>query len=195
MIIHANACLGADGFSYATPEPGSVETAKAGKTVSAINSGIQRIYSLGQVVVEDDVEIGACATIDRATLGKTIIGRGTKIDNQVMVAHNTSIGEDCLIAGQTGIAGSCKIGDRVVMAGRVGISDHVRVGNDAILTAGAGVANNVPEKAVMIDFPAIPYAEFSARYKALGRLKRLFKDLVDLKQRVLKLEKMPENPL
>lgn len=188
VIIQANACLGADGFSYATPEPGSVETAQAGKTVAATNTGIKRINSIGQVVIEDDVEIGACTTIDRATVGQTIIARGTKIDNLVMVAHNNSIGEDCLIAGQTGIAGSCQIGDRVVMAGQVGIADHIRVGNDAVLAAGAGIANNVPKKAVMILSPAIPYPEFTARYKALGRLKRLFKDLAGLKERVLKLE-------
>jgi UDP-3-O-[3-hydroxymyristoyl] glucosamine N-acyltransferase len=188
VIIHDNACIGSDGFSYATAAAGSVEAARAGKKISAINQHILKIHSLGHVVIEDDVEIGACSTIDRATLGTTVIRRGTKIDNLVLIAHNNHIGADCLIAGQSGIAGSCRIGERVVMGGQVGIADHVQVGSDTVLAAGAGISHDVPEKVVMIDSPAIPYQVFTERYKALGRLKRVVRDLLDLKKRVLLLE-------
>jgi len=189
VTIHANACIGSAGFSFATPERGSVDAARAEKKVTASNRGIERIPSLGRVVIEDDVEIGAGSTIDRGTLGETRIGRGTKIDNQVMVAHNCTIGEDCLIAGQTGIAGSCRVGDRVVMGGQVGVADHLKIGDDAVLAAACGVGYDVPAKAVMIDTPAIPYKEFTLRYRAVARIHRLLKDLQELRQRVLRLER------
>ena len=189
VIIHGNACIGADGFSFATPEVGSVESAKTTKGVAATNKDIVRVHSLGTVVLEDEVEVGACTTIDRATIGKTIVRRGTKIDNLVMVAHNTDLGADCLIAGQTGISGGCNIGDRVVMGGQVGIADHLNIGDDVVLAAATGVARNVPEKSFMIDTPAVPYAEGISRYKAIGRLKRLIKDVLGLRSRVSRLEK------
>ncbi len=189
VIIQSNACIGGAGFSYATPERGSVESARAEKEVTAINRGILRIPSLGRVVVEDDVEIGAGATIDRATLGETRIGRGCKIDNLVMIGHNCALGADCLIAAQTGIAGSCRIGARVVMGGQVGIADHVSVGDDAVLAASAGVAYDVPARVVMIDSPAVPYREFTLRYRAVARVQRMLRDLQELRQRVLRLER------
>lgn len=189
VIIHGNACIGADGFSFTTPEVGSVESAQTTKGVAAINNNIVRIHSLGTVVLEDEVEVGACTTIDRATLGQTIVRKGTKIDNLVMVAHNTDLGTDCLIAAQTGISGGCNIGDRVVMGGQVGIADHLNIADDVVLAAATGVARNVPEKALMIDTPALPYAEFISRYKAIGRLKRLFKDVLTLSNRVSRIEK------
>jgi len=189
VIIHANAVIGADGFSYATPEPGSVESVRAGKRVNAVNRGIQRIPSLGTVVLEDAVEVGACTTIDRATLGETRVGRGSKLDNLVMVAHNNRLGEDCLIAAQTGISGSCVVGDRVVMGGQVGMADHIRVGDDAVLTAKAGIHQQVASRSLMILSPAIPYREFQERYKALGRLPRLLRQVLDLGRRLGALER------
>ncbi len=189
VIIQPNACIGADGFSFTQAQPGSVESARDSKQVQAVNAEPIRIDSVGSVVLEDDVEVGACTTIDRATVGNTVVGRGTKLDNLVMVAHNNRIGENCLIAGQTGIAGSCVIGDRVVMAGKVGIADHRRIGNDAVLTAGTMVAADVRERAVMIDIPSVPYGEFVQRYRSIGRLKQMLRDILKLKERVAHLEK------
>jgi len=194
VIVHPNAVIGADGFSYATPEPGSVESARAGKRVDAVNRAIQRIPSLGIVVLEDDVEVGAATTIDRATLGETRIQRGSKLDNLVMVAHNNRIGEDCLIAAQTGISGSCRVGDRVVMGGQVGVADHLRVGDDAVLAAQAGVHQRVAPRSLMIFSPAIPYREFQERYRALGRLPRLLRQVLELGRRLGVLERRLDNP-
>lgn len=125
--IFAGCVIGADGFGY-------IDT----------GNGLIKIPQIGKVVIEDDCEIGANTTIDRATIGETRIKRGTKIDNLVQIAHNCEIGEFTVIAAQTGIAGSCKIGKRVKMGGQVGIADHLTIGDGAILTAKAGVAKDVP---------------------------------------------------
>src|SRR5262249_3185698 len=133
-IVHFNASLGADGFSFVTPQPGSVEQAKAGSgsSVAAANYELVRIASLGGVVIGDDVEIGASSCIDQGTIQPTRIGNGTKIDNHVQIGHNVTIGENCLICGRVGIAGSVTIGDRVVLGGAVGIADHLRIGDDVV---------------------------------------------------------------
>ncbi len=188
-VIHSNACIGADGFSFATERESNVDRAHQDKAVSGGFWEPAKVPSLGTVVLEDDVEIGACSTIDRATLGATLIRRGTKIDNLVMVGHNSRIGESCLIAGQSGIAGSCRIGDRVAMGGQVGVADHMRIGDDVVIAASSGVSQHVPPKSLYIDTPAIPYTRWQERYRALGRLKRLFTDLQALKQRVARLER------
>lgn len=188
VIIQHGASIGADGFSYITPQPGSIETARATGRVTARNTEILRIPSLGTVRIEDDVEIGANSTIDRATLTATVVGRGTKIDNLVMVGHNTTIGENCLIAGQVGISGSCRIGDRVVLAGQVGIADHVTIGDDAILMAQAGVGRDVPAGAVLIGAPAMPKEEFFSALRAPRRLKRLAAEVAELARRIANLE-------
>ena len=112
------------------------------------------------MVIGDDVEIGAGTTIDRATLRETRIGRGTKIDNQVQIAHNVVIGENCLICGMTGIAGSAVIGDRVVIASGVGLAPHLTVGDGATITASAGVASHVPAGAVFSGTPATHHDKF-----------------------------------
>src|SRR3546814_16433150 len=117
--------------SNATPEPGSVETARATGRVEAHNTAIARIPSLGTVALGDDVEIGAGSTIDRGTIAATTVGRGTKIDNLVLIGHNVTIGENCLICGNVGLSGSTRIGDRVVLAGGVGSSDHASIGDDS----------------------------------------------------------------
>ena len=117
-----------------------METAKRTGKVEATNVALVRMHANGTVVIGDDVEIGAGSTVDRATLGATIIGRGTKIDNLVHIGHNCRIGENCLFAGQTGISGSVEIGDRVVLAGRVGIADHLTIGDDAIVLAGSAAS-------------------------------------------------------
>ncbi len=127
VIVHAGAVIGADGFGF-VPGP----------------HGPAKIPQVGTVIVEDDVEIGANSTIDRATLGETVVGRGTKIDNLVHIGHNVEVGQRCLMAAQVGIAGSCRIGDDVLLAGQVGISDHVNVGDGAMLAGGTAVMRDVP---------------------------------------------------
>ncbi|MGH7389227.1 MAG: UDP-3-O-(3-hydroxymyristoyl)glucosamine N-acyltransferase [Candidatus Rokuibacteriota bacterium] len=126
VIVHAGAVLGADGFGYAFD-----------------GERHRKIPQVGGVRIEDDVEIGANTTIDRATLGETVVRRGTKIDNLVMVAHNVDIGEDCIVAAQAGVAGSSRIGRGVIMLGQVGVGDHVTVGDGAILAAKTGVSQDV----------------------------------------------------
>jgi len=189
VIVHQNASIGADGFSFVTPEAASFERAKSGgDEVSTQNRGIRRINSIGTVVLGDDVEIGAGTAIDRANIGATTIGRGTKIDNLVQVAHNVRIGEDCLISGKVGISGSCRIGDRVVLAGGVGIADHIDIGDDAVVGAGSGVWRSVKPREVVAGFPAVPKTEALEREMNIGRLKRLFRDLADIKRRLARIE-------
>jgi UDP-3-O-[3-hydroxymyristoyl] glucosamine N-acyltransferase len=190
VIIHPNAVIGADGFSYATPEPGSVETARTGGavTVTGTNTAIAKIHSLGTVIIGDDVEIGANATIDRATIAATRIGRGTKIDNLAMVAHNATIGENCLIAGETGVAGSAVIGDRVVIAAQAGIADHATVGADAIIAAATAVGHNVAPREIVMGVPALPRGQFLEQMLNVARLKMLRATVADLKERVASIE-------
>ncbi|MBL8837211.1 MAG: UDP-3-O-(3-hydroxymyristoyl)glucosamine N-acyltransferase [Alphaproteobacteria bacterium] len=189
VILHPNAVIGADGFSFATPEPGSIDTARATGKVSAANVGIAKIHSLGTVILGDDVEIGANSTIDRATIAATRVGRGTKIDNLVMVAHNSTIGENCLIAGQVGISGSVSIGDRVVLAGQAGIADHVRVGNDSIVMAAAAVGRDVPARSMVCGLPAVPRDRFLEQVLNVARLRSLVATVSDLKTRVAAIER------
>lgn len=188
VILQSNACIGADGFSYVTPEPGSIETAKAQGPVKATKTDIVRINSFGTVILEDDVEIGACTTVDRATVAATRIGRNTKIDNLVMIGHNSEIGENCLICGQVGIAGSTKIGDRVVLAGRAAVGDHLTVGHDSIVAAASVVGQNVPPGAIMVGVPAMPRQKFFEQLLHLRRLPSMAAVMKALEERVKALE-------
>lgn len=190
VTLYPNACVGADGFSFATAEPSGIDSARATKAVQSETRAPRRIPSLGGVVIEDDVEVGAGATVDRGTVGETLIRRGTKIDNLVLVGHNSVIGEDCLIAGQSGISGSCLIGDRVALGGQVGIADHMRIGNDVVIAASSGVSQHIPDKSLYIDTPAIPYARWQERYWGIGRLKRLMQEVRRLGERLLLLERI-----
>jgi UDP-3-O-[3-hydroxymyristoyl] glucosamine N-acyltransferase len=155
VIIHPGARIGQDGFGFL---PGS--------------QGHQKIPQTRRVIIQDNVEIGANATIDRGSTRDTIIGEGTKIDNLVQIAHNVIIGRHCLIAGQTGLSGSVKVGDFVMMAGKVGIADHVTVGDGATLGAQSGVMADVPAGARWIGSPAQPVREFMKGVAALRRLVR-----------------------
>jgi len=188
-LIHFNAVIGADGFSFVTPEPGSVETAKATGVVGATNETLVRIASLGSVEIGDDVEIGANTTIDRGTVASTRIGNGTKIDNQVQIGHNVVIGENCLICGRVGIAGSVTIGDRVVLGGAVGVADHVKIGDDAVVMGMSGVAGNVPPKSLVGGTPAKPREKAVEEQLFLGRSKALVKKIDSLSGRLEALER------
>ena len=171
VILHSGAIIGADGFGYARDGARYV-----------------KIPQVGRVVLEDDVEIGANTAVDRATLGETRIGRGTKIDNLVQVGHNVTIGEDTVIVSQVGLSGSSRIGSRVTLAGQAGIVDHVTVGDGAVVGAQAGVPKDVPPGAVVLGAPAIPHLEFKRQLAALARLPELRKAFRALETRLTALE-------
>ncbi len=168
VIIHAGAVIGADGFGYRT-----------------VDGRHERIPHFGTVRIEDDVEIGACTTIDRAMVDETVIGRGTKLDNLVMIAHNCEIGRHNLFVSQVGLAGSVTTGDYVVCAGQVGIADHVHLGTGSVLGAKAGVHKDVPAGERQIGVPAIPEAE--CRRVVMAQLK-----LPEMRQQLKALERQVE---
>ncbi|NIN76403.1 MAG: UDP-3-O-(3-hydroxymyristoyl)glucosamine N-acyltransferase [Planctomycetales bacterium] len=169
-IIHAGAVLGAYGFGY--------ESGSGQHILSA---------QLGYVEIGPDVEIGAGTTIDRGTYGPTTVGAGTKIDDQVMIAHNCRIGRHNLICSQVGIAGSSTTGDYVVMAGQVGIRDHVHIGDGAVLGAMAGVMNDIPAGSTYVGVPATPMREQIVKQAALGRLPEMRRQLHAMQRTLLNL--------
>jgi len=171
VIIHSGTVIGADGFGYARDGARYV-----------------KIPQVGRVVIEDDVEIGANVAIDRATLGETRIGRGTKIDNLVQIAHNVQVGADTVIVAQVGISGSTRIGARVTLAGQVGIVDHVEIGDDVIVGSQAGVSKDIPPRSVVLGAPAIPHQEYKRQLAAFARLPELRKLVQALDARLAALE-------
>jgi UDP-3-O-[3-hydroxymyristoyl] glucosamine N-acyltransferase len=174
VTIHAACVIGADGFGY-----------------RFVNGGHERLPHYGTVRICDNVEIGAGTTIDRAKIGETVIGSGTRIDNQVMIAHNCQIGRHNLLVGQVGLAGSVTTGDFVVCAGQVGIADHVHLGDGAIIGAKAGVHRDMPGGQTYLGSPAGPVAETTRQLMALRRLpeirdtvKKMEKELEGLRLRL-----------
>ncbi|HSU67164.1 MAG TPA: UDP-3-O-(3-hydroxymyristoyl)glucosamine N-acyltransferase [Tepidisphaeraceae bacterium] len=168
VIIHANSSIGQDGYGFAT------------------NGGLHhKIPQVGNVIVEDDVEIGANATIDRAALGSTTIGKGSKLGDLVTIGHNTTVGPHCLVVAQVGIAGSVTIGHHVTLAGQVGVAGHIEIGDNATIGAQAGVTNTVPEQSVLLGSPAMPIRQ--AR-----RVAAIFVQLPELQERVKQLEQAVE---
>jgi UDP-3-O-[3-hydroxymyristoyl] glucosamine N-acyltransferase len=152
-IIHSGVVIGADGYGFAT---------EGGRH--------HKIPQIGIVRIGDDVEIGAGSTIDRAALGETIIGDGTKIDDQVMIAHNVKVGRHCLLVAQAGIAGSTELGDHVVVAGQSGFAGHLKIGNGVQVAAKSAVLDDVPDGAKVMGIPAIPFREFARREATLRRM-------------------------
>ena len=187
VIVQSNVSIGADGFAYVTPEPGSIESARKSGAVTSFNEQLVRINSIGSVVIEDDVEIGANTCIDRGTLGETRVCQSAKLDNLVQVGHNVTVGKNCLIVAQVGLGGSSKVCDRVVMGGQAGLPDHMKVGEDALVQAQAGITKDVPEKAIVIGSPAMPNREFLRRELNLKRLPRLVAEVKELKAQVAAL--------
>ncbi len=189
-ILHPNASIGNDGFSFVTPEAGSVEAARARGKVDAQNTHLLRINSIGTVILEDDVEIGANSCVDRATLGETRIKRGSKLDNQVQIAHNVVLGENCLLAAQVGIAGSTTIGNRVVMAGQAGVKDHATIGDDVIVMGKSGIASDVVEpKTIIAGVHGMPHREYLRYEMGLKRAAALPPKVKELTSRLEALEK------
>ena len=153
VIIHAGTIIGTDGFGYRWDGRKHL-----------------KIPQIGSVLIEDDVEIGSCTCIDRAKFGFTRIGRGTKIDNLVQIAHNCDIGQHCIIVGQVGIAGSTKLGNGVVLGGQVGVRDHLIIGDGAMIGASAGIHTSVPPKEVYMGTPAVPLRKYLREQALLRRL-------------------------
>jgi len=155
--LHAGVILGSDGFGFA-PDDSGVFT---------------KIPQIGNVVIEDNVDIGAATTIDRATLGSTIIRKGVKLDNQIQIAHNVEIGENTVIAAQTGIAGSTKIGENCMIGGQVGIVGHISIGNNVKIQAQCGVGRNIKDNEIIQGSPAMGYSDFSKSYVYFKKLPEL----------------------
>jgi UDP-3-O-[3-hydroxymyristoyl] glucosamine N-acyltransferase len=167
VIIHANSVIGGDGFGFRMVQ---------GRHI--------KVPQVGNVEIGDDVEIGACTTIDRATFGTTRIGAGTKIDNQVQIAHNCQIGKHNVFAALVGIAGSVTTGDYVVMGGQVGIADHARIGDRAMLGAKSGIHGEVPADAKMLGAPATPAADQLRIMSSLEKLPKMLKEIREIKKKL-----------
>ncbi|MEJ0090529.1 MAG: UDP-3-O-(3-hydroxymyristoyl)glucosamine N-acyltransferase [Limisphaerales bacterium] len=164
--IHAGTTIGSDGYGY------------------VLDGGFHRkVPQIGNVIIHDDVEIGANVTIDRGALGPTVIGKGTKIDNLVQIAHNVEIGEHCLIIAQVGIAGSSKLGNYVVLAGQVGVGGHLKLGNQVTIGAQAGVMTDVPDGAKWLGAPAQPDKQVKRQVIAIQRLPDLLRRVAEFERK------------
>ena len=150
-----------------------------------LDDGVHRkVPQIGNVIICDDVEIGANVTIDRGALGPTIIGKGAKIDNLVQIAHNVTLGEHCIIVSQAGIAGSTKLGNYVVLGGQVGLAGHLKIGNRVSVAAQSGVMNNIPDGEKWIWTPAQPDRQAKRQMIALQQLPELFRRVRDLEKKL-----------
>jgi len=183
FVGQPGAVIGADGFSFVTPEKSGVEEVREtlGQRSQARDQSWVRIHSLGTVEIGDDVEIGANSAIDRGTIRATRIGSGTKLDNLVHVGHNVEIGRDCLLCGQVGIAGSARIGDRVVMGGQCGVSDNIFVGDDVVAGGATKIFSNAPAGRVLLGSPALKMDTHVEAWKNIRRLPRLFAQVAELR--------------
>jgi UDP-3-O-[3-hydroxymyristoyl] glucosamine N-acyltransferase len=171
--VQNNAVVGSDGFGYAKDEEGRW----------------LKIPQAGRVRVEDDVEIGACSTVDRASVGETVVGRGSKIDNLVQIGHSCTVGEDTLLCAQVGLAGSSHVGSRVILAGQVGVAGHLKVGDDAVITAKSATSHDVPQGKVISGIPAFDNREWLRSTAAFRRLGEMQRTLRALESRLAALEK------
>ena len=169
--IHAGSVIGADGFGFA---PSS--------------EGYQKIAQIGNVVIEDNVEIGANATIDRATMGSTVIRKGVKLDNLVQIAHNVEIGSNTVMAAQCGIAGSTKVGENCMFAGQVGVAGHISIGDNVIIGAQSGVPNTVASNQTILGYPAQNSRDFARQTVMIKKLPELNQVIKQLQKDVEKLK-------
>jgi len=175
VIIHSGAVIGSDGFGFAPTGDGSYK----------------KISQIGNVVIEDEVEIGSNTTIDRATMGSTIIRRGVKLDNLIQIAHNVEIGENTVVAAQSGISGSTKIGENVIVGGQVGIVGHLNVPNGTQLQAQSGLSRSIKEEGQKwAGSPATPYSAHMRAQVALNRLPELEKKVLELEKIIAEIKKV-----
>jgi UDP-3-O-[3-hydroxymyristoyl] glucosamine N-acyltransferase len=171
VVIQSGSVIGSDGFGFVNVE-----------------GAHQRIPQIGTVIIEDDVEIGANVTIDRARFDKTTIGKGTKIDNLVQIAHNVIIGENSIVVSQAGISGSTKVGKNVILAGQAGIVGHIEIGDGAIVSAQAGVTKSVPANTQVSGYPARPHAIAKRINACVQRLPKLYEKIDELEKELCRLK-------
>lgn len=167
-VINSGAIIGADGFGFSQNEKGEYI----------------KVPQIGNVILEDFVDIGAATTIDRATLGSTIIRKGVKLDNQIQIAHNVEIGKNTVIAAQTGIAGSTKIGEHCQIGGQVGIVGHITIGNNVKIQAQSGIARNVKDNEVLQGSPALGYGDYNKSYVYFKNLPKIVNTINELEKKV-----------
>ncbi|MBB77944.1 MAG: UDP-3-O-(3-hydroxymyristoyl)glucosamine N-acyltransferase [Crocinitomicaceae bacterium] len=172
-VIHSGAVIGSDGFGFAPDE----------------NGNFQQIPQIGNVVLEDSVNIGANTTIDRATMGSTIIRSGVKIDNLVQIAHNVDIGSNTAMAAQVGVAGSCKIGQNVMIGGQVGLAGHMKVGNNVKIAAQSGVSGDIKDGSILMGSPAFDNKEYKKSYLGFRRLPRILERIQVIEDKIKTLIK------
>lgn len=167
-VINSGVIIGADGFGYAPTQNGSYE----------------KVPQTGNVIIEDYVDVGAGTTIDRATLGSTIIRQGVKLDNQIQIAHNVEIGKNTVIAAQTGIAGSTKIGENCQIGGQVGIVGHIVIGNNVKIQAQSGIGRSIKDNEVLQGSPALNYGDYNKSYVHFKNLPKIVKDINNLEKKI-----------
>lgn len=172
VILHAGVVIGADGFGFAQE-----------------HNKREKFPQIGQVIIEDDVEIGANTTIDRAALGETKIGKGTKIDNQVQIGHNVHVGDNCVIVAQVGIAGSTKIGNNVILAGQVGVAGHLNITDNVIIGAKSGISKDIKEPGIYSGAPIMDHRRFLRVSTLLTKLPEINKEISRLKKELEELKK------
>ena len=171
VILQPGAIIGSDGFGFA-PD----------------GQSYYKIPQVGIVVLEDDVEIGAATCVDRAAMGETLVGRGTKLDNLVQIAHNVRIGEDCIIVSQVGIAGSTQVGNHCTFGGQTAIAGHLKIGENVMIGARGGAAGNVEPNQVMSGAPLLPHKQWQKAAMTFGKLPEMRKDMQLMKKRLEELE-------
>ncbi|NDF60499.1 MAG: UDP-3-O-(3-hydroxymyristoyl)glucosamine N-acyltransferase [Crocinitomicaceae bacterium] len=172
-IIHSGVVIGSDGFGFAPDENGSYK----------------KIPQIGNVVIEDDVEIGANATVDRATMGSTIIRKGVKLDNLVQIAHNVEVGQNTVMAAQVGVAGSAKIGKQVMIGGQAGIAGHLFIADNSKIVAQSGIPNSVKKEATLMGSPGIPMEDFKKSYFGFRKLPYILNKLQELDKKIKEITK------
>jgi len=177
VIIHSGTVIGSDGFGYVVHE-----------------GRHHKIPQLGGVTIEDDVELGANVTVDRATFGRTLIKRGTKVDNLVQIAHNVTIGEDTILVAQVGIAGSTTLGHHVMVGGQAGLADHIEIGDQVLIAARSGVNRSLTSNQIVSGAPVMPHETAIKAQAVIPRLPELRQQVRDLEQRVRTLEAQAARP-
>jgi len=170
-ILHAGVVIGSDGFGFAPQEDGSYT----------------KLHQIGNVIIENNVEIGANSTVDCATMGSTIIREGVKLDNLIQIGHNCEVGKNTVIASQSGIAGSSSVGENCIIAGQVGIAGHIKIGNKVTLAAKAGVSNNIKDGSTYMGSYSFEASKFRRAHVVFRNLPEIYRDLINLKKEVDKL--------
>jgi UDP-3-O-[3-hydroxymyristoyl] glucosamine N-acyltransferase len=167
VIVHGGAVIGSDGFGFVRD-----------------GAALRKIPQMGIVEIQDDVEIGANVTVDRARFGKTVIGKGTKIDNLVQIAHNVKIGQNCIIVAQVGISGSVSVGNNVVLGGQAGITDHVEIGDNVMVAAKGGITKSVPPNTIMSGIPARPHHLSKRLIAYIDNLPKMAEKLNEIEKKI-----------